>query len=113
MEGKRLPQELEFIAWGLSKIAVRNIVIFFIITLMGAISALSWVVVLLFKENNSLNKEILIQATESAQRYQDLQNENLKNQVRINEVLLKQREIRHDIEEAQTTIETVKEKIKR
>ena len=61
-----LQQEREFSAWGLSKFAVRNIVVFFITSLIA-------VVVVLYRANERLQDKVLTCEREQAERVQQLE----------------------------------------
>lgn len=61
-----LQQEREFGAWGLSKFAVRNIVVFFITSLIAA-------VIVLYRANERLQDKVLSCEKEQATRVQELE----------------------------------------
>lgn len=108
---KQTPQELEFKAWGLSKIAVRNIVVFFILTLLTAITTLSRVVVALNDEKRETTRELLNCKDQNALKIEELKNENLRTVLRLNELLVNQSQIKDEIRDAKSTLQQVQKKI--
>lgn len=111
MEGKILPQEVQYVILGLSRAAVKNIVILFILVLIGAIAALSWVVVFQNKEIKQLNQDVLEAQQNGATKYQELQSENLRTFIRLNELLMNQQQIKQDLRDTKETLQDVQEKI--
>lgn len=105
------PQETEFRSWGLSKIAVRNIVVFFILTLLTAITTLSRVVVVQNKEKQDLFRELLKAKDQGALKIEELKNENLRTVLKLNELLVNQSQIREEIRDTKQTLQQVQKNI--
>lgn len=102
-----LDQEKEYNAWGLSKIAVRNIVVFFLLSLM-------FTVTILWRENIRLQDErqsaVLreIQCKEEAARIIDtLRKEQIQM---LTDAIEKQDKIEQDIEATQRRLAQLKRK---
>ena len=98
-----LQQSKEFAAWGLSKLAVRNIVVFFFACLIGT-------VVYLNQENNRLNRELLKRSDEKTAKVEELKNENFKTLLKLQEAFQKQAEILARIQEAEREMKRLKKK---
>jgi len=109
---QQLPQEMEFNAWGLSKIAVRNIVVFFILTLLTAIMALSRVIVTQHDQISELYKQQLIDKDRAAQKIEELKNETIKTVDRLNATIYNQVQIREEIKDTKQTLTRVQKRIK-
>ncbi len=101
-----LQQEKEFAAWGLSKLAIRNIVVFFFACLIGA-------VVYLFQDNARLNREILKRSDEKTAKIEELKNENFKTLLKLNSALEKQAEISARIQEAEKSLSVTKKRLRK
>lgn len=107
----KLPQEAEFNAWGLSKIAVRNIVVFFILTLLVAISTLARVIVMQHKEVTDLHQQMLIEKDKSAQKIEQLKDETMKILQGLNRALENQGDIKREIQDTKQTLNKVQKRI--
>jgi len=106
-------QELEFQIWGLSRIARRNIIVFFILCLISAIAALSRVIVIQNQQLQQVNQQLLNSKDQGALKIEELKNENLKTILRINELLIRQDQIREEIRSAKTTLNEVKKNFRK
>lgn len=95
---KETEQEVEFRAWGLSKIAVRNIVVFFILSLFVAIGSLARVIVSLSGELREANKQIMLAKEQTAEKIEALKNENIETVIKLNDAFILQAKIRDEIE---------------
>ena len=100
-----LQQEKEFAAWGLSKLAVRNIVVFFFACLIGT-------VVYLNQENNRLNRELLKSSVDKTATVERLKDENFKTLLKLNSALEKQAEILARIQEAEKSLNSTKKRLR-
>ena len=98
-----LQQSKEFAAWGLSKLAVRNIVVFFFACLISAVAYL-------FTENNRLNRELLKRSDDKTAKVEELKNENFKTLLKLQEAFQKQAEILARIQEAEREMKRLKKK---
>jgi len=96
-----LQQEKEFAAWGLSKLAVRNIVVFFFACLIGT-------VIYLNQENNRLNRELLKRSDEKTAKVEELKDQNFKTLLKLQEAFQKQAEIQAQIQEAEREMKRLK-----
>jgi len=112
MENKT-PQELEFRAWGLSKIAVRNIVVFFILTLLSAIGVLSKTIVFLHDKKEAVEQALIRSNEEKSKKIEELKNENLQTYLKLHEVLIKQEAINKELVDARETLKTIQKRLKR
>lgn len=109
---KKTPQELEFQAWGLSKIAVRNIVVFFILTLLTAITILAKTIVVLNQEKQAVFEELIKCKDKGALKIEELKNENLQTVLKLNEVSQSHGQIREDIKEARKSLNSINKKVR-
>lgn len=96
-----LQQEKEFAAWGLSKLAIRNIVVFFFACLIAT-------VVYLNQENNRLNRELLKRSDEKTAKVEELKDQNFKTLLKLQEAFQKQAEIQATIKEAEREMKRLK-----
>ena len=110
---KKTPQEMEFKAWGLSKIAVRNIVVFFILTLLSGIGLLAKTVIVLNEEKAQVFNELLKCKDQGALKIEELKNENLQGVLKLNEVLQNQDKILEDLREAKKALQDVKKTVRK
>ena len=110
---KKTPQEMEFQAWGLSKIAVRNIVVFFILTLLSGIGLLAKTVIVLNNEKAEVFNELLKCKDQGAIKIEELKNENLQGVLKLEEVLRKQDAIREELTEAKKALSELRKTLKK
>ncbi len=110
---KKIPQELEFRAWGLSRIAVRNIVVFFILTLLSAIGVLAKTIVFLHDKKEAVEHELIKINKEKSQKIEELKNENFQIYLKLQEVLIKQELINKELHETKQTLKTIQRRLKR
>jgi len=110
---KETAQEQEFRIWGLSKLAVRNIVVFFILTLLSAIGALAKVIVVIEGKREATEKALIESKEQAAVKVEELKNENLQTFIKLHEVLQKQERIREELQETRETLKTIQKRIKR
>lgn len=106
----KMPQELEFKAWGISKIAVRNIVVFFIVCLISAIGFLSKVIVVQNDELNRVYRERLQDKDAEALKIEQLKNESLETLIKLNDIIVKQENIRNQIRDARSSLKRIKQR---
>lgn len=103
-----LQQEKEFSAWGLSKIAIRNIVVFFIIVELLAIVSLVKIV-LQQQVLRDLDKQQLIETKQdNANKIEQLKNEQIKSIQELNRVIELQSELENEIKIVRNRIKNIK-----
>ena len=110
---KETAQEQEFRAWGLSQIAVRNIVVFFIISLITAIGALSRVIVELANERKAVEAELIKSKDQAAIKIEQLKNENLETYLKLHELLQKQQRTDNEIKATQEVLKRVQNRLRK
>lgn len=102
-----LDQEKEYSAWGLSKIAVRNIVVFFLLTLMFTATVL-WRENIRLQEERQKAVQREVQCKEEAARIIDLLR---KEQIQmLTDAMNKQQKIEQEIEATQRRLAQLKRK---
>ena len=109
---KKTPQEMEFQAWGLSKIAVRNIVVFFILTLLAGISILGKTIIVLNQEKQALFDELIKCKDKGALKIEELKNENLQTVLKLNEVSQNQGDIKEELKETRKSLNAINKKVR-
>ena len=100
-----LKQEQEFTAWGLSRLAVRNIVVFFILALFLTITVL-WrqILVIQHQKDEAVKREILCKE-ESSRIIDALRKEQL---AMLAQALERQQKIEAEIRQAQNRLSRLK-----
>lgn len=99
-----LQQEKEFSAWGLSKLAVRNIIIFFFAVLLTIIAALARISVWLYQEVKSAQLRETQCKDASAQTINALRVEQLEM---LKTTMAKQEEIEQGLQAAKRKIDKI------
>lgn len=109
---KETAQEQEFRIWGLSKLAVRNIVVFFILTLLSGIATLAKVIVVLDNKREMVEAALIRSKEQQAAKVEELKNENLQTFLKLHEVLQKQEQIHQELFNARATLKVIQKKLK-
>lgn len=92
-----LQQEKEFAAWGLSKLAVRNIIIFFFAILLTATAALTRITVWLYQEAKAAERREMDCRNQSAEIINRLRVEQIDM---LQKTMVRQEEIEQGLQEA-------------
>lgn len=103
-----LKQELEFKAWGLSKLAVRNIVVFFLVAQMAGIAYLSKIIIELDDRRQNLQMQLVKSKEDTAAKVEQLKVEHAADLRRFNEVVQKQLEFQQRLNTALTEMKKVR-----
>ena len=104
---EKTPQEREFQAWGLSKLAVRNIVVFFIICLISAMAIMARVIQAKDDEVRQVYRELIREKDAGAIKIEQLKNENLETLIKINDIIVKQDGIMRKIHAAKSRLKKI------
>ena len=91
-----LQQQREFAAWGLTKIAVRNIVVFFITSLIAS-------VIVLYRANDKLQERLVSCEQEQAKKVGDLERLHIESVRELYEQMIERMD-RHGQNGAQKTL---------
>ena len=103
-----LNQELEFKAWGLSKLTIQNIVVFFFVAQMAGIGYLCKVIIELEASRQSLQTELVKSKDQTAAKIEQLKVEHAADLRRFNEVVQKQLEFQQRLNSALTQMKKVR-----
>lgn len=93
-----LKQEHEFNAWGLSKLAVRNIVVFFLLALILTITVLWREILVLRQEKDEATKREILCKEEASKIIDQLRKEQI---TMLSVALERQQKIEQEIRQAQ------------
>lgn len=96
-----LQQEKEFAAWGLSKLAVRNIIIFFFAVLLSIIGVLARVNLWLYQDKNEAERREAQCKDEAAQLINTLRLEQIEM---LKQTMAKQEQIEQGLQDAKKKI---------
>lgn len=99
-----LQQEKEFKAWGLSNLAIRNIILFFFAVLLTIIAALCRVVVWIYNDKLQAEAREIITKDQAAKIINDLRLEQI---TMLKEAMQRQDEIEKGIREARDRIRKI------
>lgn len=103
-----LKQEQEFKAWGLAKLAVRNIIIFFLIAETLAIVTLANVIVEQQRKHDE-TQHVLVQTKEqAAQKIEQLKNEQIETIREMGRIIERQSKLEHDISAMNNRVQKLK-----
>jgi len=105
-----LQQEREFTAWGLSRVAIRNIIVFFIIVELLAIVALVKIV-MSQQELREADKKQLVEAERNgAAKIEQLKNEQIQSIEEVARISMHQSELEAEIQRMTKLIEKLKKR---
>ena len=105
-----LQQEKEFAAWGLSRVAIRNIVVFFIIAELLAIGALSKIVLEQQKLRDQDKHELIKAKDEAALKIEQLKNEQIQSMQNLEAITDQQRDLDNKIRDLSVKVQRVKKR---
>jgi len=103
-----LEQEREFDAWGLSKLAVRNIVVFFIVALILAIMYLSATIRNKDAEKMKMQAELVMCKEDATKQVERLKDQQIKLMEQIGAIYQKQAEVERNVKQATKTLKKLK-----
>lgn len=92
-----LQQEKEFKAWGLTRLAVRNIVVFFVIVETLAIIALSKVIIEQQRKHDEVQRVLVDTKERAAEKIEQLKNEQIETMREMGKIIERQTQLEHDI----------------
>lgn len=92
-----LKQEQEFKAWGLARLAVRNIIVFFLIAETLAILALAKVIVEQQRKHDETQRVLVETKQRAADKIEQLKNEQISTIREMGKIIERQSELEHEI----------------
>lgn len=103
-----LKQEQEFKAWGLTRLAVRNIIVFFLIVETLAIVALSKVIIEQQKRNDDIQHVLVDTKERAANKIEQLKNEQIATIREMGKIIERQTQLEHDIASMNRRVQKIK-----
>lgn len=104
-----LKQEQEFKAWGLTRLAVRNIVVFFLIVETLAIMALSKVIIEQQRKNDDIQRVLVETKERAADKIEQLKNEQIATIREMGKIIERQTQLEHDIALMNRRVQKIKQ----
>jgi len=105
-----LEQQKEFNAWGLSKLAIRNIVVFFIVAQMSAIGYLLRVVFVVEEKRERLEQALVKSKDDAAIKIEQLKKEHENDLKMFNLLIQKQLEIQQRLNRAMQDVNQIRKR---
>lgn len=103
-----LKQEQEFKAWGLARLAVRNIIVFFLIVETLAIVALAKVIIEQQNKHDETQHALVKTKEQAAQKIEQLKNEQIQTIQEMGKIIDRQIKLEHEISEMNRRIKKFK-----
>lgn len=107
-KNQKLEQQLEFDAWGLSKILVRNIVVGFIVCLLAAIGYLSATIRNKDAALKQAQGELVICKEDATRQVERLKDQQIKLMEQISLIYEKQIEVERNVQATNRKIKSLK-----
>ena len=104
-----LKQEQEFKAWGLTRLAVRNIVVFFLIVETLAIMALSKVIIEQQRKNDDIQRVLVETKERGADKMERWKNEQIATIREMGKIIERQTQLEHDIALMNRRVQKIKQ----
>lgn len=108
MSEEKLEQELEFDAWGLSKVLVRNIVVGFIVLLVSAVMYLSAIIRNKDAEKMKMQAELVMCKEDATKQVERLKDQQIKLMEQIGAIYQKQAEVERNVKQATKKLKSIK-----